>query len=166
MKVKIISGTYGQKIVAPETGVVRVKPIAKGEQAEVSNAEAARLVGLGVAAYITEEKPTDTVITLPPAHASDNPGSNIPNIGSVTEGQGAVNDDEPGLEIVGGHYTVDSLMQLTRKKLEELANTLGVDSAAVKKCTGKSGIAALIAAVEVAEEDDEPPHPTAAVPGT
>ena len=73
--------------------------------------------------------------------------------------------DEPVLDIVDGHYTVESLLQLTRKKLDEMADALGVDVAAIKKCNNKGDVAALIAAVEVTEGDEEPPAPSAAIPG-
>lgn len=162
MKVKIISGTYGWR---PEEGG-SVESVPKGATCDVSDYEAARLVNLGVAVYADKGKPTDTVITTSLTCASNNPGSDIPNGRSVTAAHRTGENDEPTLEIVGGHYTVESLVQLTRKKLEEMADALGVDATAVKKCTSKGSIAALIAAVEVADGDEEPPQPTVAIPGT
>ncbi len=166
MKVKIISGTYGRRTVTPGTKIVRVHPVSKGEQVDVSDAEAARLVGLGIAAYADEEKPREAVVTPPPGEGDNSPGSDIPNGGGGTPGQETGGSDEPVLVIVDGHYTVESLVQLTRKKLDEMADALGVDAGAIKKCGNKGEVAALIAAVEVTEEDEKPPQPTAEIPGT
>lgn len=165
MRIKIISGTYGLRTVTPGTGAVRVKPVAKGEQADVSDSEAARLVGLGVAAYVDEETPQEAVVTPPPGEGGGNPGSDIPGGEGGTPGQETGGSDEPVLDIVDGHYTVESLLQLTRKKLDEMADALGVDAAAIKKCNNKGDVAALIAAVEVTEGDEEPPQHAAALPG-
>lgn len=59
------------------------------------------------------------------------------------------------LDIVEGHFTVDSLMTLTRESMEELARDLGLDSA---KCKNKSELAQLLAAVELepAPEEEDP----------
>lgn len=59
------------------------------------------------------------------------------------------------LDIVDGHFTVDSLMTLTREAMEELARDLGLDSA---KCRNKSELAQLLAAVELepASEEEDP----------
>lgn len=69
MEIKIIKGTYGQQTVNPVTKAVRVRPISMGERVEVSDQEAARLVSLGVAAYL-DENPQDN-----PASDADSPGN-------------------------------------------------------------------------------------------
>ena len=56
------------------------------------------------------------------------------------------------LDIVDGHFTVDSLMTLTRESMEELARDLGLDSA---KCKNKSELAQLLAAVELEAAPEE-----------
>ena len=68
MEIKIIKGTYGQRTVNPATKAVRVRPVSMGERAEVDHQEAARLVALGIAAYL-DEKPQDN-----PAGDADSPG--------------------------------------------------------------------------------------------
>ena len=73
MEIKIIKGTYGQRVENPETKVVRVRPISMGERVEVSDQEAARLVALGVAAYL-DEKP------------QDNPASDADSLGNGENG--------------------------------------------------------------------------------
>ncbi|WP_297199813.1 hypothetical protein [uncultured Flavonifractor sp.] len=66
---------------------------------------------------------------------------------------GAVIPD--ALDIVDGHFTVDSLMTLTRESMEDLVQDLGLDSA---KCKNKSELAQLLAAVELeaASEEEDP----------
>lgn len=68
MEIKIIKGTYGQRTVNPVTKAVRVRPVSMGERVEVSDQEAARLVALGVAAYL-DENPQDN-----PAEDAVSPG--------------------------------------------------------------------------------------------
>lgn len=160
MRVRIISGGYGNNV----NGSVEL--VYQGQACDVGDAEAARLVKIGAAEYVDEEKPQEAVVTPPPGEGYNNPGSNITNGGGGTQGQETGGSDEPVLEIVDGHYTVESLVQLTRKKLDEMADALGVDAGAIKKCGNKGEVAALIAAVEVAEEDEKPPQPTAEIPGT
>lgn len=55
------------------------------------------------------------------------------------------------LDIVDGHFTIESLMELSRADMEKLAADLGVN---VSKCRNKSEIAALLAAVEVHADGD------------
>ena len=165
MKVKIIAGTYGWR-----SGDGSVEPVSKGGICDVPDTEAMRLLGLGIATYVDKERPQEAVVTTPPGDGGNNPGSTIHEGGGGTQGQETGGRNEPVLDFVGGPYTGESLLQLPRKTLDEMADALGVDAAAIKKCNNKGDFAALIAAVEVAEEDEEedeePPHPTIAVPGT
>lgn len=76
MEIKIIKGTYGQRAVNPVTKAVRVRPVRMGERVEVSDQEAARLVALGVAAYLDE-------------NSQDNPASDADSPGNGENGDGA-----------------------------------------------------------------------------
>ena len=60
-KVKIINGVYG----ARDNKTSRVTPVSIGGTVEVSDEEAARLVGFKVAAYVDEEFPANGVATSP-----------------------------------------------------------------------------------------------------
>lgn len=75
------------------------------------------------------------------------------DVGGEAVPDGAVIPD--ALDIVDGHFTVDSLMTLTRESMEDLARDLGLDSA---KCKNKSELAQLLAAVELeaAPEEEDP----------
>lgn len=73
----------------------------------------------------------------------------------ITELQEGEAEAPDTLDIVDGHFTTESLMELSRADMEKLAADMGVD---VKKCRNKSEIAALLAAVEVqADGDGEAP---------
>ena len=76
MEIKIIKGTYGQRTVNSVTKAVRVCPVHMGERVEVSDQEAARLVSLGVAAYLDE---------IP----QDNPASDADSLGNGEKNGGA-----------------------------------------------------------------------------
>lgn len=150
-KVKIINGTYGHR----SEGSKFITPVKAGEVVEVSNTEAARLIGLGVAVYIGEAAPEDIV---PPVATSEENGDGGDQGETPPDGDGGAEGAESGdtgeggtLDIVDGHFTVESLMEMTRANMEKLAGDLGVD---VSKCKNKSDVAAALAAVEV--EPGEP----------
>lgn len=152
-KVTIICGTYGYR---PD-GAKRPKPVGYGGVVTVSDEEAERLVKLGVGKIMPElpKYPMDEAI---PDVAT--PSSSITNVGveddkpseeNVTEGVG-ISDT---LAIVDRHFTIDSLMTMTRANMEKLAADLGID---VSKCKNKSEIASLLAEVELdADEESETP---------
>lgn len=151
MRVKIISGTYGYR--KPKSGFI--KPVMAGGIVDVSAEEAARLMELGVAALLDEvpednppKQPSAPVATPPESESSDGAGENPPKSEPPSEGQET--DEEP-LDIVDGHFTVESLMEMKRSDMEGLAGDLGVD---VSKCRNKTEIANLIAAVEIPPQDD------------
>ena len=145
---------------------------------EVSDQEAARLVALGVAAYAYSE-PKEAHETAPggPIQAGEGSGAgkHSPELGVVLnepengENEGAAELQEgeaeapDTLDIVDGHFTTESLMDLTRTDMEKLAADMGVD---VSKCRNKSDIAALLSAVEVNAEDggEAPPELGAEAP--
>ncbi len=162
MLIHIINGTYGHyegEWLKPKT---RLDP-----PFEVSDEEADRLVGLGVAEYATK------ALASQPEPAGESapevPGVNTSETKEPAEAPLAppAEHDEPEpedcIDIVDGHMTVESLMKLTRADMEALAEDLGLD---VKKCRNKSEIAALIAQVEVGldEQHGEGPDLAAALP--
>lgn len=136
-------------------------------------AEERRLVARGVAEYVT--RPVigpDTGVATPAegedgSGASDTPPENEPASTGQKTGESGGAGEEPAelqegeaeapdtLDIVDGHFTTESLMELSRAEMEKLAADLGVD---VKKCRNKSDIAALLVTVEVhADGDGEAP---------
>lgn len=162
MLIHIINGTYGHyegEWLKPKT---RLDP-----PFEVSDEEADRLVGLGVAEYATK------ALASPPASAGESapevPGVNTSETKEPADAPLAppAEPDEPApedcIDIVDGHMTVESLMKLTRADMEALAEDLGLD---VKKCRNKGEIAALIAQVEIDpdQQHGEGPDLAAALP--
>lgn len=159
-RVKIISGIYGYR---PE-GAKRPHPVSAGSFVTVSDEEAARLSDIKVGVIVgtdapIDEPPVPAVATPPVDTADDGAGENPPE--EVGASEGLVVDD--AIDIEDGHFTIESLMKLTRPNMEKLAEDLGVD---VKKCKNKTEIAAALAAVELepAETDDEPPAPGVEAP--
>lgn len=132
------------------------------------------LVNAGVAEFATEWR-TERVAT--PGEGGDNSGQGddpperVPDSTELETGEseGGGKDEETAelqegeveaddtLEIVDGHFTTESLMELSRANMEKLAADLGVD---VKKCRNKSEIAALLSAMEVKTDDggEDPPE--------
>ncbi|MEY8420531.1 hypothetical protein AALA83_14800 [Oscillospiraceae bacterium 44-5] len=109
------------------------------------------LVNAGVAEFVPQWRP-ERVAT--PAEGKDGggagetppenePASTGQESGELDEGEAEAPDT---LDIVDGHFTTESLMELSRAEMEKLAADLGVD---VKKCRNKSDIAALLVTVEV-----------------
>lgn len=136
-------------------------------------AEERRLVARGVADYVT--RPiigTNTGVATPgeggdngshgdttPEHDPISEGLETGESGDAVTGTGELQEGEAEapntLDIVDGHFTTESLMEMSRADMEKLAADMGVD---VKKCRNKSEIAALLAAVEVqADGDGEAP---------
>ena len=128
------------------------------------------LVNAGVAEFVPQWR-TERVAT--PGEGEDGGGAGVttPENDPASTGQetgaGGGTDEDTGepqegeaeapdtLDIVDGHFTVESLMELSRADMEKLATDLGVD---VKKCRNKSDIAALLVTVEVhADGDGEAP---------
>ena len=153
-KVKIINGVYGARY----NKTSRVTPVSIGGTVEVSDEEAARLVGFKVAAYVDEEFPANGVATSPVTIPVGGAGKNAPD---GAEGQENGCEDDEALDIVDGHFTVESLMTLERKDMDALAADLGIEAAAIKKCKNKTELAELIATVEIDEENtgngEQPP---------
>lgn len=132
-------------------------------------AEERRLVARGVAEYAT--KPVigpDTGVATPAegedgGGAGETPPEGDPASMGQETGESNGTDEDTGepqegeaeapdtLDIVDGHFTIESLMELSRADMEKLAADLGVN---VSKCRNKSEIAALLAAVEVHADGD------------
>lgn len=130
----------------------------------LSTAEERRLVARGVAEYVTKPiiGPDTGVATsaegagdggagaTPPEDAPTSMGQETSKNGSVDEGTAELQEGEAEapdtLDIVNGHFTIESLMELSRADMENLAADLGVE---VKRTMNKSEIAALLCAVEV-----------------
>lgn len=140
-------------------------------------AEERRLVARGVAEYVT--KPiinTNTgVATTGEGEGGGNQGDTPPDLAPGSTGPETGDREAPAelqegeteapdtLDIVDGHFTTESLMELSRADMEKLAADMGVD---IKKCRNKSDIAALLSAVEVDTDDDgeAPPELSAEAP--
>lgn len=109
------------------------------------------LVNAGVAEFVPQWRP-ERVAT--PAEGEDgggagatppegDPASTGQETAELQEGEAEAPDT---LDIVDGHFTTESLMELSRADMEKLASDLGVE---VKRTMNKSEIAALLCAVEV-----------------
>lgn len=127
-------------------------------------AEERRLVARGVAEYVTKPVIGPDTSVATPAEGEDGGGSGVTppegapaSMGQETGGSGGENEDTgelqegeseapDALDIVDGHFTIESLMELSRAEMEKLAADLGVE---VKRTMNKSEIAALLCAVEV-----------------
>lgn len=107
------------------------------------------LVNAGVAEFVPQWRP-ERVAT--PAEGEDgggsgetppegDPASTGQETAELQEGEAEAPDT---LDIVNGHFTIESLMELSRADMEKLAADLGVE---VKRTMNKSEIAALLCAV-------------------
>lgn len=81
MKIRIISGSYGA-----DNGRLGVRVIDRGQTCEVDEAEAKRLVALGVAVIETETPASQQAAPIPPAE-SNGEGNDTPEAGKPTEAQ-------------------------------------------------------------------------------
>lgn len=129
VEVKIISGSYGWR----ETRKAMPKLIERGSTCKVDEAEAQRLVALGVAAIVSEagEAPVAT--------------ANAPESGAATcsDIPGAENGAESNAE---AHLDAEQLQELTVAQLKELAEEMCISTAKLKK---KDDLIAAIIAVSV-----------------
>ncbi len=159
-QVKIINGIYGHK----PRGSWFVQPVRAGEVVDVADEEAARLIGLSVAIYTgaSVRDPISAPVATPSEGANGgDPGEDLPEGGNGAACQDFVTlpENAATIDIVDGHFTVESLMALSRPNMEQLAMDLGLD---VSKCKNKAELAALLTAVEVEpgdpEDGDTPPE--------
>ena len=133
--VKIINGVYGYR---PEKSPYVIPVTNRDPAISVDDEEAARLVEIGVAAYVGQEINAGTVATAIPG---DSDGQTIDN--SPDNGDGENGDSDPG-EITG---TLDpeELKGWKMDDLKKLAADMGIDTTGIKK---KDDLIAAIAAVE------------------
>lgn len=137
LTVKIISGTYGCKI----KGRIVPKDLTS-EPFELEDAEAKRLVSLGVAEIITEGVAT----------GGNGEETNPPSVNSANDENGSNGENEGENEIVG-HLDAEQLREMTNKELKALAEDMGIDTSKMKV---KDDYIQAIVAVEVsAPADDE-----------
>ena len=148
MKVEIISGSYGWR----KSKDAMPKLIERGGTCEVDEAEAKRLVALGIAAIVREvdEAPVATAST---GRNDAAPCADMPN---------KENGAESGAE---AHLDAEQLQEMTVAQLKELAAELGIETAKLRK---KDDLIAAIVAVPVepGEEisEDDLPDLSAAAP--
>ena len=125
-------------------------------------AEERRLVARGVAEHVTKPVIGPDTGVATPAEGEDNGGAGVtppegdPASTGQETGESGSADEETAelhegeaeapdtLDIVNGHFTIESLMELSRADMEKLAADLGVE---VKRTMNKSEIAALLCAV-------------------
>lgn len=144
MKVEIISGSYGWR----KTKDAMPKLVERGGICEVDEAEARRLVALGVAAIVHEadEAPVASGSTV---ESGDTPCADMPS-------------EENGAE---AHLDAEQLQEMTVAQLKELAAEFGIETAKLRK---KDDLIAAIVAVPVepGEEisEDDLPDLSAAAP--
>ena len=118
-RVKITNGLYGYR---PE-GAKHPQPIPAGSLCIVTDAEAARLVALGVGIVLGDIPEEDTAgAVATPAEGEggagagvDTPGQNGPAEGNET-----------------AHLDPEQLKELTNAKLKELAEEMGINTAKLK----------------------------------
>lgn len=139
-------------------------------------AQEKRLVERGVAEYVTRpiinpasdaDGPVDggdgDGAGIDPSH-EDPPVEGLENGGSEVPA-GFVSPFTEQLEIVDGHYTRESLLDLTRQQMEALALALDVN---ISRCKNKGDIADLLVEVEVAapaeDSGEAPPELSAEAP--
>ena len=125
--IRIVSGCYAAH---PDGG--RLKVIDKGQTVEVSEDEAARLVNMGVAAYVKEPV---LMAEIPPAPVSEAAPSDTP-------------DEE---ENEAPEAPEESLEDMNFDQLKQLAKENGLP---VGKLRSRANI---IKALRELEEDDKPP---------
>lgn len=143
MIVEILCGGYG---CPTKTGV---HTVSRGERCEVSDAEAARLIGLGVAKYAF------SVPTAPETAPAEAP--------AVAEGNDtpAAETSQNGSEVA--HLDPDQLHDMTVANLKKLAADMGIDT---KQLKTKDALIQAICAEDVVRGDEcaDGPELAAAMP--
>ena len=139
MKVLIISGSYGWR----KTKDAMPKHIERGCTCEVDDAEAKRLVALGVATIVHESG------DVPLASVNTPESSDAPCVDMPSEENGAETPAE-------AHLDAEQLREMPVAELRELAADLGIETEKLRK---KDDLIAAIVAVtvtqgeEISEED-------------
>ncbi len=143
MLVEILCGGYGCRT---KTGIHTVM---RGEQCEVSESEARRLIGLGVAKspYITDRGTASTLAAAPAtAEGNDTPAAEASQGGSEA-----------------AHLDPDQLHDMTVANLKNLAADMGIDT---KQLKTKDALIQSICAEDVVPGDEcvDGPELAAAMP--
>lgn len=137
LTVKIKSGAYGLN-----TGDRVITKDRMSEPFSLDDAEAKRLVSLGVAEIITEDVAT----------GGNGEETNPPSVNPSDDENGSNSENEGDNDIVG-HLDAEQLKEMTIKELKALAEDMGIDTAKFKV---KDDYIQAIIAVEVsAPSDDE-----------
>jgi len=89
-----------------------------------------------------------TVITVP-----DDEAARLIQMGIAISDQ--IQADNDTIDISNGHFTEESLMQMTKAELAGLASDLGVD---ISGCKNKTELAAALLEVEIPPQDDNAPE--------
>ena len=135
--VKIISGAYGLN-----TGDRVITKDRMSEPFSLDDAEAERLVSLGIAEIITEGVAT----------GGNGNETNPPSVNPSNDENGSNGENEGGNDI-DGHLDAEQLGEMTIKELKALAEDMGIDTSKMKV---KADYIQAIVAVEVsAPADDE-----------
>ena len=129
MKIEIISGSYGWR----KTKDAMPKLIERGGTCEVDEAEAKRLVALGVAAIVRESGEA-LVASASTGRNDAAPCADMPSEENGTEGD------------TDAHLDAEQLQEMTVAQLKELAAELGVETTKLRK---KDDLIAAIVAVPV-----------------
>lgn len=143
MLVEILCGGYGCRT---KTGIHTVM---RGEQCEVSESEARRLIGLGVAKspYITDRTTANALAATPAtAEGNDTPADETRQSGAET-----------------AHLAPDQLQSMTVAELKKLAADMGIET---KQLKTKDELVEAICAEDVVpgDESTEAPELSAAMP--
>lgn len=122
--------------------------------------EEKRLVSRGVAEYVTRPVVASDADSPVDGGNGGGTGNNPPDEDPPVEGLENGGSDTPAgglpagaetLDIVDGHFTRESLMQMQRPDMERLAADFGIDAS---KCKNKGAIADLLVAVEIEDPAD------------
>lgn len=141
--VKIINGVYGYR---PEKSPYVIPVSSRDPAISVDDEEAARLVEIGVAAYVCQESNAGAVATAIPGDSDSQTIANSPD-----DGDGENGDSDPGE--IAATFDPEDLKGWKMDDLKKLAADLGIDHTGIKK---KDDLIAAIAAVEVTVPADAP----------
>lgn len=141
--IKILQGAYGSR-----DGKGRVHPVFRGEQVEVSDQEALRLVSLGVAEIVSGVSVLPSVAPRTPPDpeqmSQDTSGEKTPSVAPPTPA------DESS-----DSMSVAALERMTKADLEQMAQDMGIDISGAKNNRER---AELIAAAEAEEAGEGSPE--------
>lgn len=134
VNIEIISGAYGHR---PD-GSAHPVTIERGQCCEVPEAEAERLIALGIARMAVQSG-SGTVAT-----SADSLNGNAPSVDIPAKESGAESEETT-------HLDPEQLKELTNDKLRELAEDMGISTGKLKT---KAQLIDAITAVEVAPGED------------